>query len=351
MTLASSEHRSVWPHALAVALACVTFPLIWVGGLVTTYDAGMAVPDWPTTYGYNMFLYPWSTWLTGPWDLFIEHGHRLLGSLAGLLTIALAVAVWCLDKRKWLGWVSIAALLLVILQGLLGGMRVRMDDTDLARLHGCTGPLFFSLVIVICVMTSRYWTDFGRETTGNVGVRARVVAGGWLVFLLAYLQLVLGAFLRHPGVTWHPSVFRGFVVMHLITAAFLVLQASSIAWSARKYDQRLARPALLLATLVGAQLVLGILTWRAKYGWPTFLPIPESWTVSRFTLAAESMEQAITVTSHVAVGSLILATSVCYATRLTRFFIASAHSRNRATAPDSYADSYSSLTRVEGAMS
>ena len=69
-----------WPHRLAVALACATFPLIWVGGLVTTYDAGMAVPDWPGTYGYNLLLYPWQTWIAGPWDLFIEHGHRLLGA-------------------------------------------------------------------------------------------------------------------------------------------------------------------------------------------------------------------------------------------------------------------------------
>ena len=66
--------------ALAVVLVCATFPLIWVGGLVTTYEAGMAVPDWPTTYGYNLFLYPWQTWICGPWDLFIEHGHRLLGA-------------------------------------------------------------------------------------------------------------------------------------------------------------------------------------------------------------------------------------------------------------------------------
>ena len=82
--LTIAQPRSPWPHRLAVLLVCATFPLIWVGGLVTTYDAGMAVPDWPTTYGYNLFLYPWQTWLAGPWDLFIEHGHRLLGSLGGL---------------------------------------------------------------------------------------------------------------------------------------------------------------------------------------------------------------------------------------------------------------------------
>src|SRR6186997_3734563 len=91
--------RSPWPHRWAVVLACATFPLVWVGGLVTTTDAGMAVPDWPNTYGYNLFLYPWQSWLAGPWDLFIEHGHRLLGMTAGLLAIALLATTAMVDRR------------------------------------------------------------------------------------------------------------------------------------------------------------------------------------------------------------------------------------------------------------
>ena len=93
----STDHPSEMPysrvvHALAVTLTLAVFPLIWVGGLVTTYDAGMAVPDWPNTYGYNMFAYPASTWLFGPFDLLVEHSHRLLGTVAGLLSIGLVVA-------------------------------------------------------------------------------------------------------------------------------------------------------------------------------------------------------------------------------------------------------------------
>src|SRR5881628_556994 len=108
---------SPWPHRLSVALALVTFPLIWVGGLVTTYDAGMAVPDWPGTCGYNLFLYPWQTWLAGPWNLFIEHGHRLLGATAGLVAIALLAAVLITDRRPWLVRAAAGALALVIAQG------------------------------------------------------------------------------------------------------------------------------------------------------------------------------------------------------------------------------------------
>src|SRR3954469_21475990 len=112
--------RSPWPHRWAVALACATFPLVWVGGLVTTTDAGMAVPDWPTTYGYNLFLYPWQTWLLGPFDLLIEHGHRLLGATVGLLTIAVLACLFAADRRKWLKVFGVALLALVCVQGLIG---------------------------------------------------------------------------------------------------------------------------------------------------------------------------------------------------------------------------------------
>src|SRR5262245_42565597 len=137
---------SPWPHRLAVALALVTFPLIWVGGLVTTYDAGMAVPDWPGTYGYNLWLYPWQSWLAAPWDLFIEHGHRLLGSAAGLISIALVAVVLLFDRHRWLVLAALGALALVIFQGALGGARVLLDERLVAMLHGCVGPLFFAYV-------------------------------------------------------------------------------------------------------------------------------------------------------------------------------------------------------------
>ena len=102
--------ESPWPHRWAVALVCATFPLIWIGGLVTTYGAGMAVPDWPNTYGYNLFLYPWQTWLYGPSKLFIEHGHRLFGSLVGLVTIGFVISTWWCQSGALLRWLGAAAL-------------------------------------------------------------------------------------------------------------------------------------------------------------------------------------------------------------------------------------------------
>src|SRR6476660_375976 len=141
--------ESRWPYRLAVALALVTFPLIWVGGLVTTYDAGMAVPDWPGTYGYNLLRYPWQTWVAGPWDLFIEHGHRLLGASAGLVAIALVISTWVTSSSPRMRWCAAGLLLFVILQGVLGGLRVLLDARTIALLHGCTGPLFFAAAAVV----------------------------------------------------------------------------------------------------------------------------------------------------------------------------------------------------------
>lgn len=334
------KDHAILPHVVAVTLVCATFPLIWVGGLVTSYDAGMAVPDWPTTFGYNMFLYPMSTWWTGPWDLFIEHGHRLLGSLAGIFTITLNVAIWKCDSRRWMRWVGAAALLLVISQGLLGGLRVRMNSTDFARAHGCTGPLFFAFSVAICVMTSRFWRDVNdiKMAASTSTMRGGVVSC-WLLVALAYGQLVLGAHLRHPGLTWSPSQFKTIVLFHVILAVLLVIHSCNIARQNRGLVASLRRPAYFALALIACQFVLGVATWRAKYGWPSFLPMvsevqaDNAFLISVYTTFAgrtvlsESMSQAITVTSHVAVGSLILATSVFYATRLTRIYATSSYRR------------------------
>src|SRR5690349_9117910 len=212
---------SAWTHRWAVVLACATFPLLWVGGLVTTTDAGMAVPDWPNTYGYNLFLYPWQTWLLGPWDLFIEHGHRLLASTVGMLTIGLLVLIMRTENRRWMKGFGFIALALVVLQGLLGGMRVLFDERTLAMLHGCTGPAFFAVTVAMTVFTSRTWlgaTD--SSATDGAGIIRRLTP---VVAVLAYLQIVLGAVVRHVPVDAQPETFMMAVHFHLFLAIVLTL--------------------------------------------------------------------------------------------------------------------------------
>lgn len=304
------------PHRLAVLLVCVVFPLIWVGGLVTTYDAGMAVPDWPNTFGYNLLLYPWQTWLLGPWDLFIEHGHRLLGALAGLLTIAFLVCVWRCDARRWMRPLAVLALLLVIAQGVLGGSRVLLDERLLAMVHGCVGPAFFAFAVALAVVTSRRWREATpQEHPGALGLQ--VLAS--VTCLLAYLQLIIGALVRHMPVSYDPSAFRGAVFFHLLLAAVLTLHVVMLAARVvRQHRGRacLVRPALGLLLLVGVQLALGAGTWVVNYGWPNWMAgsaMAEGYVVQR-----ESAMQALVTTAHVATGSLILATSLMLALRSYR---------------------------------
>ncbi|HTQ49563.1 MAG TPA: COX15/CtaA family protein [Candidatus Acidoferrales bacterium] len=141
-------------HWFALLTALCTFLLLGAGGLVTSHEAGMSVPDWPNSYGYNMFLFPPSRWVGG---IFYEHTHRLIASGVGLMTTILAVWLWLKDSRKWMHWVGTAAFLLVVAQGVLGGLRVVLADAQLGIFHAILGQLFFVLTSAIALFTSRFW--------------------------------------------------------------------------------------------------------------------------------------------------------------------------------------------------
>ncbi|MEM9186402.1 MAG: COX15/CtaA family protein, partial [Planctomycetota bacterium] len=260
---------SPWPHRWALLLCGTTFPLLWVGGLITTTDAGMAVPDWPNTYGYNMFAYPWQTWMFGPWDLFIEHGHRLLASLVGLLAIGLLVVVWRSDRRRWMRSLALAALALVIFQGVLGGLRVVANERLLAMAHGSTGPLFFALTCVIVVLTLRRPYGAGRPAAAAASDDGGLSRLALLTAALAYCQLVLGASLRHVDAATGPWAFGVLVKFHLFLAAVVAVQTLwvMVRTVRSRSPQRAVRViGVLLGLVVTAQVGLGVATWAAKYG-------------------------------------------------------------------------------------
>jgi cytochrome c oxidase assembly protein subunit 15 len=313
-----------WPRRFGLALTAVTFPLIWVGGLVTTYDAGMAVPDWPGTYGYNLFAYPWSTWFFGPWDLFIEHGHRLLGSLAGLLTIGFLVSVFWQDERGWLKLAGVLALVLVIAQGVLGGVRVLAADQQIAKIHGCVGPAFFAFAVALTVFTSRFWRQAAERSprlSQNQLLLIRAVTIGTLSF--AYLQLVIGAHLRHLDVSAGPGQFTTLVYLHLFTAGILLLNiflAALLMQTGPYGDLGGRRVSWGLCLLVIVQIGLGCATYVVQYGWPSGLN--DATQTAGFTILSKGMLQANITTAHVAIGSLILAAATYVAVktlRATRF--------------------------------
>ncbi|PQO34502.1 cytochrome oxidase assembly protein [Bremerella cremea] len=312
-----SQSESRWPHRLALLLVLTTYPLIWIGGLVTTTKSGMAVPDWPSTYGYNMFLYPWQTWVFGPYDLFLEHGHRLLASTVGFLCILfLGLAIWRKDRTQI--WLASAALVLVLAQGILGGLRVVLDATTIARVHGCVGPLFFGYLVYLECRTSRRWqlmspieSEFGRT----------YVLRSVSFVVLAFLQIALGSLIRHVPATMPHQSFRVAVLFHVITAFLVAANAMILLWLAvrdRQSNRHIVVVAVIAVLLVVGQIGLGIAAYTVKYNWPTFLP--RSSYFAGFVIEWESNLQAMIVTGHVAVGSAILAVAVMLATYSSRCY-------------------------------
>jgi cytochrome c oxidase assembly protein subunit 15 len=317
-------------HGLAVALTVAVFPLIWVGGLVTTYDAGMAVPDWPNTYGYNMFSYPASTWLFGPFDLLVEHSHRLLGTVAGLISIGLVVAAWSFERRSWFKWWAVFVLFSVIAQGALGGFRVLLDQRSFAMIHGCTGPLFFAIATATAVMSSRWWlaqadlrrpplpelpdSHLAQMHCASPGA-ARLAAA---LLITSYLQLIIGAQLRHITAAVDHRVFMGFVHTHLTLAAAVVILAICLATMtglSRLTPRQVSLPAALLAAVVLLQITLGIGTWIVNYALP-WQELSES--LARYTIVAKGYWESTIVTAHMATGSLIISLATVTALRARR---------------------------------
>ncbi len=179
-------------HCFAWFLAGATVLLICSGGMVTSKGVGLAVPDWPTTFGYNMFFFPVSHWVGG---IFFEHTHRLIASVIGFLTIILAFWVRRSQAARWvkvLGWASLGA---VILQGVLGGLRVTLLKDEIGIFHACLAQAFLGLLIVIALATSPIWQRLSQRLTATP---ARFLATfALLITALIYGQLALGATMRH----------------------------------------------------------------------------------------------------------------------------------------------------------
>ena len=192
----------------AVLTALATFLLVGAGGLVTSHEAGMSVPDWPNSYGYNMFLFPPSKWIGG---IFFEHTHRLWATVVGSMTTILAVWLWLKDPRKWMKWLGLAAFLLVIAQGVLGGLRVVLNMDNLGAVHGVVGQTYFALMCAIALFTSRFWQTISEQKL-NVprSLRAIVV----MTTILIFCQLILGSTMRaqHAGLSINtfPSAYGKF---------------------------------------------------------------------------------------------------------------------------------------------
>ncbi|KRT68317.1 MAG: Cytochrome oxidase assembly [Candidatus Rokubacteria bacterium CSP1-6] len=240
-------------HRLALALCAGTLALILVGGLVTNTGAALAVPDWPTTFGYNMFLFPWSKMVGG---ILYEHSHRLLGAAVGILTVALGVTLWLSERRRWLRWLGVAALLAVILQGVLGGLRVLLVEDGIAIVHGALAQAFLGLGVSLALFTSRSWALAAPVPSADALLLRRLAL---LTTGVVYLQIVFGAFLTHFG-----ARLDG----HLLVAAALAVLVPALALRIRRAHgdrKALVLPARFLLALLVVQLFLGLGAYAGRF--------------------------------------------------------------------------------------
>jgi heme a synthase len=238
-------------YRLAVATALATLVLIVAGGLVTNTGAALAVPDWPTTFGHNMLLFPWSGMVGG---VLYEHSHRLLGAAVGLLTLGLAAALWLTEPRRWVRWLSLVAVAAVCLQGLLGGLRVILVRETLAIVHGCLAQAFFALLVGLAVVTSRQWAAPGPPAAESRALGWHAVAA----VAALYVQVVLGALTTHAGR----------VAPHVAGAAVAVAAAGSLALRLAGrpgVPPHAGRWARALGLLVSVQAALGAGAYAARF--------------------------------------------------------------------------------------
>ena len=269
-----------------------TLILIFFGALVKSHEAGLAVPDWPTSYGHNMFLFPPSQWIGG---IFYEHVHRLIASGIGLLTIILTVGVWRSDRRVWMRGLAVLALAMVIVQGLLGGLTVIYKLPDVVSVaHGVLAQTFLLVTIAIAFGASR--THAESKAAEDTPERRRVFRMAVVALVLVYAQLVVGAVMRHAeagmalrdfptmGGTLLPSVDEAFlaqvnaersslalpavnafqVSIHIAhrLLALLVLAAILYLWFRGRtlLPEHQRRPLYALGCLILVQFTLGALT-------------------------------------------------------------------------------------------
>ena len=310
----------LWVHRFAVVTAGATLVLIFVGALVTSTGSGLAVPDWPLSFGQ---VFPP---MVG--GVLFEHGHRLVAAFVGMLTITLMVLMTQWEPRPWVRWVARGAVFAVLVQGALGGVTVLLRlPTAVSVMHACLAQAFLCLTVILAVCTAPSWqeglrpapTQSRQRTASWVEQRRptlRVLAG--MTVGAVYVQLILGALMRHTGaglaIPDFPLAFGRLlppfdstaVVIHFVHRLGAVVVTLCVGWSVsrvlRHYraEALLLRPALLLAGLVLVQLTLGALT---------------IWT----------RRAVLPMTAHVAVGAAVLATSLVLMLRAWRLIALPAH--------------------------
>ncbi len=284
-------------NRFAILVACATFFLIIAGALVTSHDAGLATPDWPLSNGQ---VFPK---MVG--NLFWEHGHRMVATTVGMLTIVLTIYILTKEKRSWVRKLGMFALLAVIAQGLLGGLTVKlMLPLAVSTAHATLAQLFFCTTVSLAVFTSRSWIEARsiEEEKGSLPLRYLCTTA----LITIFLQLILGATLRHSA-TWDQHLPTELILAHIggALAVTIALGSTALTVLRRHKDQPfLTRPATIALSLLVVQLFLGVAAYLTRLASPND-PQPLNPMVG------------ITV-AHVACGALVFVSTIVLTLRTYR---------------------------------
>jgi cytochrome c oxidase assembly protein subunit 15 len=284
-------------HRFTLFVTGATLFLIVAGALVTSHDAGLAVPDWPLSFGK---FFPQ---MVG--NVFWEHGHRMVATTVGILVIILNIWLWRSEKRAWVRRLGVVALIAVIAQGLLGGLTVKwMLPLAVSSAHATLAQLFFCTMVSLSVFTAPGWNDSrpGIEEKGSFPLRYLLAAAAASILV----QLVLGATLRHSA-TWDQHLPTSLLLTHLGGALIVVLiLGSAIVTTLKRHrnETYLTQPAMIAATLLVVQLSLGLAAYLTRLASPS-APQPRNPMVG------------ITV-AHVACGALVFASAIVLTIRAFR---------------------------------
>lgn len=259
----------IWVHRYCRLLVCATLLLVAAGGMVTSTGSGLSVPDWPTTYGKPMFSFPLSQMVGG---IFYEHGHRLIATAVGLLTIGLVLLLWRFEPRPWVRRLGVVALGAVVLQGVLGGVTVLYFlPAPISIGHAGLAQLFFCLTVALALFTSRGWVTPAAPPVDDARLRRRLMT----VTVVVYGQILLGATMRHLGaglaVPDFPLIFGGLlppvwtpaIALHVahrvvaVIATVLILANAAYVWRRYPNHPSFTRTTWLLILAVAVQVALG----------------------------------------------------------------------------------------------
>jgi cytochrome c oxidase assembly protein subunit 15 len=276
-----------------VFVAGVTFLLLIAGALVTSNDAGLSVPDWPTSFGSIYKMPP----MVG--GIRYEHTHRLIAWSVGVMTIAIAIWTWLVERRAWMTRLAFAALGTVILQGILGGITVlKFLPPLVSTAHAMVGQTFFCIAVTIALFSGQRWIEEHPPVAFDT-LRPSLISLTQLSVLALYVQLFLGGMFRHHGMSWWPHVVNAGAVSVILTwTAVRVL---------RQYAEivEVRRPAILMLSLMVAQLCLGFAAFLTRVMWGRDAAQPETAMI-------------ISTVAHTVTGALLLATAVVLAIQVWR---------------------------------